>query len=899
MNTQLIYVSKETAEVSNDKDGTFTNEVSQGILVKKGDEISVQGVAINSQGVGTNIIEIPSTIKDNNYLPNKQVIRGMMYINHNQEYTCKLPTNEMKLVHLDKTGTNSPNYGYLTTAGSTTLPFTQNRTKREELSGYGSRYYLGTFCRVKDSVDDVVNPPYDPTTENDQNLYPNYLTFNFLTTDLKFEVDVGYDNPDNIANKITTDLHSAEIIPQNSVLQNPTDIPKSFSERNTTLIDDNIQQFIVSSKNSSSYLIYGIPQPNKNESGKNYSLYQSMLGVSNPFYWYYGSRLLSSDNNIKNITYMNYDLTQGIYDNPPIFGNIYNVFTFPYETDGNGNYVVIEDGYVMTTNLPYEKKYLETLSKFIHSQKRLKTGIEVSSDDLIDKRAEHFYTYIDIGRFNDNLIKRWYGELPSNTPLNGASVLPSHLYTAPNNSTKLSSMNNAPITETYFNTEFYNQAYLDLSDDESGSADETIKLFTKNITIDGVSLSPIQVAKKYDINIIPVDTGVNGNGEICIGIILKALNLQYTALDIQSIQRQIKKGNYVLVDFSFYNPPAEAVILLNPARIKDGSETNIDDFTKLIQVGSPNINLNFDGVRGKFNFQNMYWSNFIGNPADGTEAVATAGQEVITANNLLTSERYGIQIGTEEPPPIAYVKYSQSGIGILDIGAIDNEDNIKLVNNDKETIENIYNKSLLRLLGFTYNQLTNSYGLPDVYFTQRHYNSKFKLPYQNNFPFPLTNNPEIDTEKNIGLSVNDVGLPMFNLSNEKNYPNINLSASTSKIFAVNNPNKLLFPYWLIQSDIIDGVDFNSMNSGNKQNVVAVCNRAYIAGDFAFSFANSYSFKARKDFVISAIKTAILNPDLTPADIDDKTAVIYQIQSPIPLFQQEQIAEEEELSKKSK
>jgi hypothetical protein len=76
-----------------------------------------------------------------------------------------------------------------------------------------------------------------------------------------------------------------------------------------------------------------------------------------------------------------------------------------------------------------------------------------------------------------------------------------------------------------------------------------------------------------------------------------------------------------------------------------------------------------------------------------------------------------------------------------------------------------------------------------------------------------------------------------------------------------------------------------MNSGDKQSIVAVCNRAYISGNFSYSFQNSYSFVATKDFVISGIKTAVLNPNLTPATIDDKTTIIYQVQSPIPLFQE--------------
>jgi hypothetical protein len=882
MNTQLIYVSKETAQVRNDADGSFLNEVSQGIVVKKGDTISVQGVAINSQGVGSDVIEIATSIKDSIYLPNKQVIRGAMYINHNQQYTCKLPTNIIKTIHTNRNGIDSDNYGYLTIDGADALPFTDNLTKREELTGYGTRYYLGTFTRTKDSVDAVVNPPYNQASADFQNLYPNYLTFNFLSTDLKFEVDTGYDNPDNIANKITQDLHSADITPLNSVLSN--EIPTAFSEDNLTNFDEPNQQFIVSSKNSSSYLIYGIPRPNQNTSSKFYSIYQSMIGVSNPFYWYYGSRLLSSDNNSKNLGYMLYDYDSGIYDNQPIDGDINTLFTFPFDTDANGNYTKINDGYVMTTNLPYTSQFINNLALFLHSQKRLKTGVEKTSQGLIDDRSDIFFTYIDIGRFNDNAPQRWLSSLPSNNPIDGAFALNNKLYNTNGNSTKLSSMNNAPTTSSFFNQSLYNKAYLDLSDDESASADNTIQISNNIFNIDGKLLTPLQIAKLYDINIVPVDTGVNGGNEINIGIVLNALNLQNTALQAQQSQRRIKKGNYVLVDFSFFNPPAEAVILMNPTLI-DGKDANhVDNYIKLLQVGSPNLNLNFDGVRGKFNFQNLYWANYIGNPEDATDAVSTAGQEIITANYLLGNDTFGVKVGNQPSPEIPYLKHSQSGIGFIDIGFIDDDDNVLFINQNQERIDKIYENSLLKTLGFSYNQLINRYGLPDALFTERHYNSTFKLPYQNNFPFPLTNNPEMDTEKNIALSVNAAGLPMFNLDQEKDFPNINISAETSKIYAVKNPNKLLFPYWLIQSNIIDGVDFNSMNSGDKQSIVAVCNRAYISGNFSYSFQNSYSFVATKDFVISGIKTAILNPNLTPATIDDKTTIIYQIQSPIPLFQ---------------
>ena len=151
----------------------------------------------------------------------------------------------------------------------------------------------------------------------------------------------------------------------------------------------------------------------------------------------------------------------------------------------------------------------------------------------------------------------------------------------------------------------------------------------------------------------------------------------------------------------------------------------------------------------------------------------------------------------------------------------------------------------------------------------------------------------------MGLSSNTSALPMFNLFNTRG-ESPEISSVSDRCYALALPRKLENPFWLIQSDIIDGVDFNSEKTGGgKQNVVAVCNRAYLAGDFAFSFSTSYAFKATKEFVITGIKTAILNPDLTPADINDATTIIYKVVSPIPFFQQQEEAEQAQALKKAK
>ena len=121
---------------------------------------------------------------------------------------------------------------------------------------------------------------------------------------------------------------------------------------------------------------------------------------------------------------------------------------------------------------------------------------------------------------------------------------------------------------------------------------------------------------------------------------------------------------------------------------------------------------------------------------------------------------------------------------------------------------------------------------------------------------------------------------MFDLRVEDDYLNIKVAAESASLYAVNLPKKLEFPYWLVESDIINGVEFYSQNNGAKANILGICNRAYLSGDYAIGMGSDYVFTATKDFTITDITTHILNPDLTPAFIDDKTAVIYKIQTPL-------------------
>ena len=92
MNTILITCSKDKAVVQDDN-GRFTNRVSNGVLVEVGDTLSVEQIAINSVGVGSDIVEIPRELGDYDYYTNETKLKASFYIyfttTHSSRNTCR------------------------------------------------------------------------------------------------------------------------------------------------------------------------------------------------------------------------------------------------------------------------------------------------------------------------------------------------------------------------------------------------------------------------------------------------------------------------------------------------------------------------------------------------------------------------------------------------------------------------------------------------------------------------------------------------------------------------------------------------------------------------------------------------------------------------------------------
>ena len=866
-NTRLIYVSKQTAEVSNDQEGSFTNKVDDGIVVKVGDEINVEAIAINSVGVGAEIIEIPTRIKDYPYKTNAMVLNCAYYIHHNQHpFTCMLPFSTHNSVYTDKTKTN---YGYMdaTGAGFKVLPFSNLKTKfggtREQI---GNRFYLGSYVFEKQA--DPAKPVENPLgAGNTSGAVPTIGIWKFYRANLRFDVDTGYDNPANIANKITQDFHAGNVSPYDSIWNANTNIP-TYAFPNDTFIPtpQGVQSVQGNVKTQDTACINVLSYPPQYNATTEYSLYQSTMAFQNPFYNFYGSRILCpSPNMVDHLTENAFSyINHTIGGNPVVHLNdMYQLATLDNNA-GNTNHP--NNGLYIVSKI-WNYNTLKLFADLIHSQKQTSPQMLGTTDEISTKETlrQQAYSNFNIGRVDDA------------SPAGSVNVLD-----PPTMGAGTAQIYEKLEIPTYYDVNRWNKGILPADAVVAGFEIEYDTLTTDD---DGNVYDVQELCQKLDINVVPISTGANGNGEIAIGFITNP----FTAS-----QQVFLKFNYALIDLGFLNKNNPVAMVIADAVNIGGSASTLSDYQTAIQVGSPNMNLLFDETRGRFAFENMSWANYIDN-GTSSNANPSAGNPAIHINYLPSTD-YG---DTTTPQTNAFTKYAQSGLGILDISVItDNDDEVLIDYEDPDDIKKKFDNSLLARLGFTYRQLTNRNGKVDAVFTQRCYETNKPVIGVSLFPYPLTNNLRFDTTLALGLSQNNNNLPMFDLNNARGYTN-QVSAVSDRCYALGLPKKLENPFWLIKSDIIDGIDFNSENGGKNQNVVAVCNRAYLAGDFAFSFSTSYAFKSTKEFVLTGVKTSILNPDLTPADINDATTIIYKIVSPIPFFQQQEEAELKEQKDKKK
>lgn len=953
MNTILVNCSKEKAEVS-DENGRFLCRVANGIKIDVGDEISVEQIAVNSIGVGSNIIEIPSQQLNYNYSTNRFSLKTAFYIHHNYEYTCAMPLT------ITSGGGDMGNIGL----GVNTIAFKQQygffngsppsirfqlicpRWETPEIieRQSGKRYYLLDYVAGTQAADSKL---------------PADAWWDFIETDIPIEVDIGYDNPGNIAGKITEDLKSIDLHTSMSQINsrtNPPITPQPNLVENTSnsvnappappLPQNDNTQASVSSLNG---VVITRPVNFTNGNFVNPERLYSAIATQNPYLWKYGTQLINASKPLANSPLLGRKVINPIdglafQTSQPDQRWVYNLYDL--ETDAAGNQNDWNDGYVIPLNLEWNVANIETLQKFIISQSTYEAGGKFSNSDEYVAQSPgvqpNMRWSLRSGRTNDYLIPTAYDVMEQGlwSPIswNAAAVpvptlaapLPAGATPPPN--TNLESIN------TYFRQDFWDKRYLGKSQ-SAGNAAPNISINTNRpykayladasapfIIVEGVgNLDPYAVAKYFNLNICAVRIdGKNADGtpgvadEYVIGIIMNGKTLPVpVAPDVP-----IRAGNYMLVDVGMTQMNNSCVQLLNPntqvqvdkltsanPEVYDpATSTNPANWISEIQVGSPNALFLFEPGRGRFGFQDLHWKKYTGN---GYLATSTSPNTAPNPGGSVAVNEYNKTINhflnpnnQDDSSAAALAKYipyfeftgAVSGIGLQDVGLYPTSHN-NIINAPpitylktltKSERVSAYKGSLLDRFGFEYNYLFNEFGFPEVLFNSKYYSNGIPSAFPQFYPSPLTTNSLIDSAMALNFDYNADGNPNFGLNFLNGFPNRNSSSESATIYATNLPQKLVFPFWLIHSDIIGGIEFHSENQGSTSNIVAICNRAYTSGDFAFSFATDYTFTATEEYVISGINTQILNPDLTPADVNDRTSIVYKIQKRIPMFEAPQV-----------
>jgi len=884
--TRLVYVSKGSAKIKNEETGDFVNAVDNGIEIEVGDTISVEGIAVESRGVGANIIEIPSRELDYPYLTNKMELNMWYYIHHNYDYSCILPS--LVQSYSGASDPTNPTYGYASSFNydvercfppdSALGMFSLNQFQNSFYSGM--RFYVGGWAPSRENVTNPLS--FSSSGLADLNINPSTMDFNFVECNRQINCNLGYDSPANIASQLTANFHRGRFAPNVGLLwdggnnnNQSSYFPQQFKPNvfiDPSTIADGMIASAVGDRDECVATISAIPYCfNNNETDygygdKYFSFFSGLFGVLNPFYYYYGSRLLNGNNNNK----INMSIAVPTNKN----GDIYLINTL---TNTN-NVSSPQRGELFITNLEWTQQNLEWLRGLIHSQKNWKFGKRTTTEELNSQASKSlFYYNIPLGRYLDNTTQAqgapYVARLALSQPYNpSSSVRPDYVR-----------------TYAFYEKSFYEESGYILRNDATNPAQDTYEIGDGGL-LNG--LSPKSWSQTLDINVFAVKVPYNlaGDSEWAIAIPLIA----------KTYDQKFVVGNYAMVDFTMSRPEATLVQVLTPSFFQKSPPENVDYETimKTMSIGAPDMTCEFDDQRGRFALKNMYWFNRIGNTTQaGSDPDNPLNpdpeQEVITSNEL--AENYFTTLNSKT---IYYTKYALSGVGLVNISVLDEEENRYLIDRyDPQDIEAKFTGSLLERLGFTYEGLINMNGRPEAIFQEQYFNTVEKTAYATFFPYPLTCNPEIDTTFNQYISVNKNGAPTFNLNTQLDVNKINISASSAYVYAQNLPKKLASPYWIIASDIIDGVKF--VKDGIPVNCLAVCNRSYISGDFAFSFATDYKFKADIPFTLSSIKTKVLTQDLLPADIDNGTSIIYKIEKAYQQEQQQEEEEEEQQQKKKK
>ena len=926
----LIECNMKNSSTSNNIN-TFTTTIGGGIQLEPGDKIEIASVAVNSKGIGGNMIDIPATQIDTNIASNKITLEIGKYITTGSRFCLPMPHNAYKII----ADTTSTSFGYaIETDNSGTIRLPQgNLPYNAAVFGTNFNTFKGAhhyFNNPYSTGNDRTGPNKElgvklhlvkaplKTAGQPASSVPPYLQTASLLYDLDrsdcdIEIPFGYETPENIARTITDVFHAGVIDDPNNDLLATTSLynqrtPLKVSQSTTNGSITNAFIKIASANAINTKIPYS---PTTNLIGIYDNPLYDNLYYKKPFRYIYGSRL---------------NTLTSVYERNPPGG------TRPANQLINQPVIMATDdltqwGAITITNFQCQNLFLpdsyeelitppqgyniKAIYDFIRNTEEY---IALNPTRDYKSESKDWAVYFDVGRYNDetsttNVFGTGGGGLPLVPEFNAAATgieqkigYQARYDEETWNNKKLSAQ---MITDGYY---FMDKITVN-------NVVITVQDFCREnnimICLVGNTNDPTVFTETLPSNYLIAffgnqysDLPLPANGEQPLQTPPRKIKARYIAIKNLSILSETAiVNNYFGYDFTFMRNTAALAINTSKSTSQWPVANAPNNYVNYIQLGAPNASLTYDEDLGKFAFQDFHFPYFLGDAVsiDVNRSLNRLVESTTTLPTQPLAPFSADQQGSVISTPL-YQAYSGATILKAKTYFINTNNFTDPIDIDEDN----FKFTLLSRLGFVYDDIFGL-GSPEALFTEKS-NNFIEYPYSR--PSPITTNAKLITTYNYAFGVNYLApaassaaagtilyKPSYDLNISQNQ-NSSTNAESCLIVATNNPLRLSTPFWLIQSNIIPATNYIS-DKGKLKNVLSVVNRAYTSNDYAYGMGGSTTKTVENPFVITEITTTIFNNDFTLPKLDNNTVVIYKLTKTYTQENRELQANIQEMEKNNK
>ena len=864
--TILLECNKNLAN-SNDSPNIWRNNLDKGVVLNAGDVVSISSVVVEDKNLDANAVEISSNVNKYGAKMNEFGLKVAYYINNCGQYSVKLPFSKgtVKFTFKDATA-DVFEYGVLDDSTfiesmikNTVLA--NSPTEFDSLPYYflidKDRYKIGGYTGIQNPLS------YDFTNTT------------LLTRTIKTTLTNSFYTPSQLAAKITEFWNKSYpleskynnedlIIPRDTYITNGATLPVlQFSGDNCMLMYAN-----------------GV-YPTDPPSGYTVNNFYNTTAYKEPFRVKYGNILLFNveaiDVDVPGTAYNTSVLNRKGEPKNDIF-LLYDTFeyTLPHPTTNapqSTSQTIISENQLLISNIKYTEANIKLISDFFNNTKKY------IGDEITLKTALGDYkwtTKCDINIIDDSIGLYNQGDK--------TLALPPRTYWRTYNVGDVATI--IPLLATFnIYTNYSDYLFNEVLNSVSNSKVFDTGQANINKILDGNMLS---LAKKYNVACFPAKSNNLQKNYTTIAFIIS---------DTITIDGHIKHGkssaseimvlrqfDRILYDFSFCRNPAIIPMNADQTNGDVGETHNVN----VIQIGAPSPALIYDSLTNHSHIAGLHFQNKIGNLMVNTPNLeSNTGQIIISDDKQITMFKdVGGTAG--QPQVLKSLTSAVSGLGIIDIVLYKKD---LIVNDNGNTIQQklfvsdnpeYFKDTPLSRMGFVVSDLIGTYGVVSGKYNdiiQKAFNSSTREYMLKIF----TTQGAEDTALNGSINIiRDTGLPVGSgkallLNGVSNGFPVNLQVSSCKIIATNPPDKLLYPVFLIQSNIIPTIEY--YQNSNRSNTIYVLNRSYVSGNMIYGDGStSTRYTVSKPHSITDIETKIIYPNGdVPTNLGDNCIITYKIE----------------------